>query len=123
LYRKEKKDAENSMGKERARLFHFFIILLLDLRHGGLRKGRRWKVIREPGFPVLFSTEIFFSFAIDPAVTEHFPATLPATPGASFISGSSPEPAPSEQFPEGPWRRHYGRFARRDALQQPWFRS
>jgi hypothetical protein len=96
LYRKEKKDAENSMDKEGTRLFHFSIIFLLDLRNGSLCKGRRRGVIREPGFPVLFPTEIFFSFAIDPAVTEHFPANLPATPGSSFISGSSPEPASSE---------------------------
>jgi len=84
------------MDKEGTRLLHFFIILFLDLRNGGLCKGRRWNVIREPGFPVLFSPQILSAFAIDPAVTEPFPAILSATPGSSLISGSSPEPAPSE---------------------------
>jgi len=95
-YRKEERYAEDSMGKEGTRLFHFFIILLLDLRNGGLCKSKRRKVIREPGVPVLFSTEIFFSFAIDPAVTTAIRETVSTASDSFLISGSSPEPAPSE---------------------------
>ncbi len=85
------------MGKEGTRLFHFFIIFLLDLRNGGLCKGRRRKVIGEPRFPVLFSPQILSAFAIDPAVTEPSPkpSPQPQTPPSSPAPLQSPPPQSS----------------------------